>query len=110
MPRGLVQSMHLLLEIFVPHLLCKGIPHCSVQGRRAVLRVCHHPILLLRIIARQVSKAICLHGLISEAMVVLICLSDGVLHTVESFSMLGRVPMDSVHHPTILVVLPDGNS
>jgi hypothetical protein len=40
-------------------------------------------------------------------MVVLICLSGGVLHTVESFSTLGRVPMDSVHHPAILVVLLD---
>jgi hypothetical protein len=43
-------------------------------------------------------------------MVVLICLSSGVLHTVESFSMLGRVPMDIVHHPTILIVLSNGNS
>jgi hypothetical protein len=43
-------------------------------------------------------------------MVVLICLLSGILHTVESFSTLGRVPMDSVHHPTILVVLPDGDS
>jgi hypothetical protein len=43
-------------------------------------------------------------------MVVLICLSGGVLHTVESFSTLGHVPMDSVHHPTILIVLSDGNS
>jgi hypothetical protein len=43
-------------------------------------------------------------------MVVLICLPSGVLHTVESFSMLGHVPMDSVHHPTILVILLDGDS
>jgi hypothetical protein len=51
-PRGLVHSTQLLLEIFIPHLQCKSIPHCSVQGRIAVLRVCHHPILLLCIIAR----------------------------------------------------------
>jgi hypothetical protein len=43
-------------------------------------------------------------------MVVLICLPGGILHTVKSFSTLGRVPMDKVHHPAILVILPDGNS
>jgi hypothetical protein len=43
-------------------------------------------------------------------MVVLICLPSGVLHTIESFSTFGRVPMDNVHHPAILVILPDGDS
>jgi hypothetical protein len=52
------------LEIFIPHLQCKSIQHCSVQGRRVVLGVCHHPILLLRIIVRQVPEPICLHSLI----------------------------------------------
>jgi hypothetical protein len=42
-------------------------------------------------------------------MVVLISLPSSVLHTVKSFSTPGRVPVDSVHHPAILVVLPDGD-
>jgi hypothetical protein len=60
-PHGLVHSTQLLLEIFVPHIQCESIPHGSVHGRRAVLSVCDHPILLLCIIARLVLEAICVH-------------------------------------------------